>query len=464
MTHRPYPSALLTLTLIWGCGSNTPAVEPEPRALFEPMVATAPVEPQPAPEPATEPSPLFGVPAAHGDATPEQVTALASATNRFAIDLYGQLRSRGGDLVVSPASLALALTMTWAGARGDTAEQMRRALRIDAGPEAVHAAAAQLLSTWNVPGRDTYELRVVNRLFADGSYRLDEPFVALMTARYGAPVEALDFRNAPAAAAGRINAWVGEQTADRIPQIVPPEALDQETRLVLANAIYFLGQWSRRFEEDDTEARAFHAARGARQVPTMHTTSTFGYAHVRGVTVLEMGYLGGDISMVIALPDQRRGLAALERRLSIEEVDRWVTALEATEVEVYLPRFTARQGFSVEEALAALGMTRAFDRGAADFTGMASPPDPDDHLFLSDVFHEAFIEVNERGTEAAAATTAIMLRAGNGHGEPHPLPVFRADHPFLFMIRDGGSGAILFLGRVAEPEASSARATSLAGD
>jgi serpin B len=381
-----------------------------------------------------------------------QPWSFAAAANAFGLELYAHLRAgQQGNLVLSPASIEIALAMTRAGARGLTAAELDRVLRLEDAASA-HAAAASLLRAWNDPARTGCELRVVNRLFGERSYTFEPPFLALAAGDYDAPLASLDFRGDADGSRRLINGWIATQTNDRIQDLLPPRSVQPDTRLVLANAVYFLGRWAHRFEPRATRPEPFWAE-GGREVRAhlMRQTEHFRYAALSGLKVLEMPYAGDELAMTVILPDARDGLAELERRLSVAELDRWLGALSDTRVAVTLPRFRIAPAESVQLArlLGAMGMPTAFT-AQADFSAMASPPDPDDHLFLGDAYHKAFVEVDEAGTEAAAATAVMMAPSGPPRPAPAP-PEFRADHPFLFLIRDLRSGTILFLGRLADP-------------
>ena len=381
--------------------------------------------------------------------------SFAAAANAFGLDLYARLRAgQQGNLVLSPASIEVALAMTRAGARGTTAEEMDRVLRIDdaGGVEAAHGSAASLLRAWNDPARTSYELRVVSRLFGALGHVFEPPFLALTAERYDAPLESLDFRGDADGSRRHINGWIATRTSDRIQDLLPARSIQPDTRLVLANAVYFLGRWARRFEPAATRPETFWAE-GGRELrsPMMRQTERFRYAAVSGVKLLEMPYVGDELAMTVILPDARAGLAELESRLSVAEIERWLGALADTRVAVTLPRFRVAPGESVrlERLLGAMGMPTAFT-AQADFSAMANPPNPDDRLYLGAAYHKAFVQVDEAGTEAAAATAMVM--APSGPPRPAPAaPEFRADHPFLFLIRDLRSGIILFLGRLVDP-------------
>jgi serpin B len=392
---------------------------------------------------------LLATPLLSRAAPPPAGPDLSTASNRLAFDLHRALRSQPGNLAFSPASIFVALSMPWSGAKGATAAEMARVLHLEGSPEAVLPAAGALLRGLNDPGRTAYTLRVANRLFAEKSYPLERAYLDRM-AGLGAPLEPVDFRHAHERARQQVNAWVAKETADRIRDLVPPGAVDPDTRLALVNALYLLADWLQPFTAESTRPRPFHGPAPARDVPTMHQLATFGYAEADGLKLLEMRYRGDELAMDVLLPAPADGLTALEERIDATRLAAWLAALKPERVSVALPKFTLdpAKPIALADVLRALGMPLAFDRRRADFTGIASPPDPADRLFVSEVFHKAFVKVDEKGTEAAAATAVVMARAA---GMPLPAKEFVADHPFLFVIRDVRSGLVLFVGRVVDP-------------
>jgi serpin B len=379
--------------------------------------------------------------------TPDQRAAVAGQ-NAFAIDLFHELRTNEPDrnLLVSPFSISTALAMTYAGARGNTAAQMADALHFDLPDERLHAALGSLIADLNVP-RTGYEMAVANRLFGQHDTPFKQPFLDINSESYGAPLEPMDFAVNPAASRLRINEWVAEQTNDRIKELLPPGSVNELTRLVLTNAVYFDGKWKYQFDPDNTRDAAFHISPTQQvQAPTMYQKAEFRYGSFDNFQMLEMPYSGDDLSMVIMLPHQADGVAQLESQLTSDMFHQSVGSLQKQEVEVHLPKFTFDDDFELTGPLQGMGMTDAFDSGLANFDGIADRSVYDMHI--SGVFHKTFIDVNEVGTEAAAATGVVI----GVTSVPPPPPVFRADHPFLFALRDAHSGSLLFLGRLNEPE------------
>lgn len=382
-------------------------------------------------------------------ATPEELRVLAKSDNAFALDFYGRIRARKGNLVFSPFSIFTALTMTWAGARGETAAQMAKVLHLDGPGERTLDLAGAQIAGYGAPGQKV-TLRVANRLFGEKTFAFEKPYLDRIQRSLGAPLEPLDFRGAPEAARGRINGWVAGQTNNRITGLIPPSGVDGNTRLVLTNAIYFLGEWATQFKKDLTRPEPFFSTPGApHDVPTMHVHDHFRFAATDGVSILEMAYQGGALAMTFVLPDAVDGLGAVEARLSPAVFDAWMAAAGPSEVVVSLPKLSMApaEPLSLAPLLSELGMPLAFG-GEADLTAIANPPNPSERLFVANVYHKAFLELDEKGTEAAAATAVAVAAAP---AAAPPVSVFKADHPFLFFLRDTRSGLVLFMGRVTDP-------------
>jgi serpin B len=371
------------------------------------------------------------------------ISAVAEGNTQFALDLYGILKTTKGNLFYSPFSISVAMAMTLAGARGETETQMEQVLHLDLPRTQVHTALARLQATIaSVEQEGNVELSVANRLWPQQRYAFLEEFLDLVRECYGVTIEALDFGDAERARE-TINAWVEENTEGKITDLIGPGVLDALTRLVLTNAIYFKGNWAKRFDQGDTTEEMFWTSRTEHTSAAMMTqVDRFGYsAREPGLQILELPYAGNQLSMIVLLPKQVDGISDLENALTEENLGRWTSHLSQREVAVHLPRFTVRSQFGLEGVLQSLGMENAF--GDADFSGM----DGTKALYISAVIHQAFVDVNEEGTEAAAATAVVMAV----RSIPEPPPVFRADHPFIFVIRENRTGSILFLGRVSNP-------------
>jgi serpin B len=375
-----------------------------------------------------------------------EANAVVQGNTAFALDLYAELKAARGNLFFSPYSISTALAVTYAGARGNTAEQMAATLHFPAEPKRLHDGFASLqagLAAIQEHGR--VELRAANSLWPQMDYVLLKEFVSLAEDTYGARVAPVDYRY-PSAASEVINAWVEDETAGKITDLVTPSVLGSLTVLVLANAIYFKGAWASEFDPASTKDIPFWVTpEDARDVPMMAQQRRFRYGETESLQVLELPYVGGSVSMVVLLPKERDGLAQLESALTGDNLARWTSHLRARKIPVYLPRLKMSQSFRLENALTSMGMGDAF--GAADFSGM----DGSKGLFISAALHKAYLDLDEEGTEAAAATAVVVSRSMG----PRPL-TFRADHPFVFLIRENSTGSILFLGRVANPASRAA--------
>ena len=375
------------------------------------------------------------------------VDSVARGGNTFAADLYAELRGKEGNLFFSPYSISSALAMTYGGARGNTATQMADVLHFDLPGQRLHAAYRGLMTHLNSQQRKgSLRLNVANALWAQKDYRFLPEFTKLCKDNYGAGLQELDFAHALEAARTTINDWVEKKTEGKIKDLIPPGAIGPLTRMVLTNAIYFKGDWQHKFKEAATrDARFWTSAAEGADVPTMHQVDSFGYRDAGDCQVLEMPYMGGGQSMVVLLPKERDGLAAFEEKLTSERLADLTAGIRYERVNVSLPKFTFTSSFSLGAALKSLGMLDAFAPGAADFSGMTGSRD----LFIGAVIHKAFVDVYEEGTEAAAATAVMMVGTAFRPQEPK---VFKADHPFVFVIRDRRTGAVLFMGRVAHPK------------
>ena len=377
-----------------------------------------------------------------------EIVSLVKANNHFALELWA--RAGSGNQAISPLSIATALAMTWAGAKSATAAQMKKTLHFEGTDDVIVSQWARVSYALQDPSRPL-KLKLANRLFGDAHYQFDTTYFTITRKAFSAPLEMLDFRADVEAARAKINSWVEQQTESRIKNLIPANTLVPDTRLVIVNAIYFLADWAEQFNKAQTFDAEFKSAGKTKKVPTMHLQSSFKYASGDGAALVELPYKGETASMYLLLPDAVDGLGAIEKKLEPTLKALQMKLADET-VLVSLPRFEIQpsEPMKLKPALQALGMTDAFDRDKADFTGIANPSDPKDRLFVGEVLHKAFVKVDEKGTEAAAATAVVMPRGG---GAPPKAIAFNADHPFLFMIVDRGSGLILFIGRVVEPRA-----------
>jgi len=367
----------------------------------------------------------------------------------FALDLYQTLgKSTKGNLFFSPYSISSALSMTLSGAAGTTAHQMTDILYAPEDLQRFHhiqASREAELSTIAKKGSITIE--TANGLFPQKGYELSKTFVQELLTVYRSTLTPVDYRADTEKARNTINRWVEQKTQNTIRELIPQGILNTLSRLTLVNAIYFKGDWNKAFAESETATADFYTdRRSTSTVSMMHQKNTFPYALSDSVQILELPYSGKDISMLVLLPEKSKGLARLETDLTAEKLSLWTDALKPQTVRVFLPKFTMSSTLRLDDSLKKLGMTDAFDPGTADFSPMTVNKDK---LFIGAVVHKAFVDVNEAGTEAAAATGVLV---GLTSAVRAPTPVFRADHPFIVLIRANRSGSILFMGRVSEPD------------
>lgn len=379
--------------------------------------------------------------------TSDQKAGAVMGNSEFAVALYAKLQAQKGNLFFSPYSISVALAMTYAGARGETERQMAEALRFAREQGHLHATFASLTADVAEAGKAKgVVLSIANALWEQRGHGILDEFRRVVKDDYRGRVEEVAFTDNAEGVRQTINEWVAEQTRDKIRDLIGPGVLTSLTRLVLTNAIYFKGAWLSAFEQKATRDGPFWtSAMDSIPVPMMNQTGRFRYAESDQVQVLELPYAGGTISMAVLLPRKREGLAEIERGLTLEQLSGWLSGLREQKVLVQLPKFKVTSQFELRQALGAMGMTDAFsDR--ADFSGIDGRKD----LFISAVIHKAFVDVSEEGTEAAAAT-AVGIGV-TSIARPAPVPEFRADHPFIFLIRHVPSSTILFLGRVANPK------------
>jgi serpin B len=381
-------------------------------------------------------------------ASQADLAALVDGNNAFAFDAYQQIKG-DENVFFSPYSISLALAMTYAGARGDTAQQMANTLHYTLPQELLHPALNSLdieLSQrgQGAKGKDEkgFRLNIVNAIWGQKGYAFLQEFLDTLAENYGAGIRTLDFINAPEPSRVTINDWVSDQTEGRIKDLIPPGAIDTMTRLVLTNAIYFNAAWQFPFEKDATADGTFHLLSGSEvTVPMMKQTKSFAYAEGDNYQAVELPYDGSELSMVILLP-QPGQFTTFEKSLDAGKVDGIIASLASKRVVLTMPKYEFTSDFSLKKALSAMGMPVAFTENA-DFSGMDGKRD----LFISDVIHKAFVSVDEVGTEAAAATAVVMTTTSL---QLNVVDV-TIDRPFIFLIRDIQTGAILFLGHVTNP-------------
>ena len=380
----------------------------------------------------------------HTQAPSPDTRAVVAGNIAFATELYGALRANSGNLFFSPSSISTALAMTYAGAGGKTAEEMAHTLHFTLPQPSLPPAYAALeteLKTIQQKGRITLE--EANSLWPQEGYPLLPDFLSICQKDYSSPIHHVDFAGNTEGARTTINDWVSDKTHGKITELLNPGILDKLTRLVLVNAIYFKGKWASPFNVTLTKEEAFHlSSEKTVPAPLMRKTHEFRYAEFPDLQVLELPYAGDDLSMLILLPRANDGLTALESTVTPQNLTSWTSQLRPRMVDLVLPKFKITESFSLKNTLESLGMPTAFGPGA-DFSGM----DGKTILYIGAVEHKAFVEVNEEGTEAAAATAVVMNLMSVAAAPPR----FRADHPFLFLIRENHTGSILFLGRMSDP-------------
>lgn len=479
----PSAIALILLAGLTGCGGASPTAVPP--ATEPPVQATSPAHALPTQTPADEPRPDGATfpratvspaptPAtppvtAHPAPTPaeelrsdrertnsprasaQDLGTLVRGNNAFALDLYQVLSNGEGNLFYSPFSISQGLAMTLAGARGETERQMADTLHYELSQDRLHpsfnALDRELASRGKNPRDEDdhyFQLNVANAIWGQQGYEFLPGFLDVLAGNYGAGLRPLDFAGAPEESRARINDWVSGETEEKIRDLLPPGAVDSRTRLVLTNAVYFNASWTWPFDRRLTQERPFHLAEGGMvEAPMMSETSKdfYGYAEGDGYQAVDVPYSLGEMSMIILLPDEGV-FHEFEDYLNAEALDRILDGIEIDYVTLTMPLFKFESQFDLGGTLAGMGMPDAFGAGA-DFSGMTGTRG----LRISKVVHKAFVSVDERGTEAAAATAVVVNESGPTK-EPIPVTV---DRPFIFLIRDRATGTLLFLGRVMNP-------------
>ncbi len=380
---------------------------------------------------------------------------LVGGNTAFTFDLYHQAAVGGDNLIYSPYSISIALAMTFAGASGDTASQMAQTLHFTLPADRLHPAFNQLARTLESrskveglkPG-EAFQLNAANSLWGQNGVHFEQPFLDVLAQNYAAGMRLVDYRKDPEAARLAINDWVGQSTNQKIKDIIPEGALDTLTRLVLANAVYFNAAWQEPFDKKMTKPDTFHLLDGSNvPVEMMRQSSRLEAMLGEDYRAVALPYAGGQLSMLVLLPDEGK-FSDVEGRLNAGMLAETVAALQPVGVDLSLPKFKFEWSTELSKELKALGMTDAFDPDRADFSGMDAARD----LYLSLILHKAFISVDEQGTEAAAAT-AVVVEAMSMPARPVQPMEFKADHPFIFLIRDVPTGSILFVGRTMNPAA-----------
>ncbi len=363
---------------------------------------------------------------------------LVASNNQFACDVYAQLKDKPGNLFFAPGSLATALTMTSAGTNSETNRQMLSTLRHTLPEDRLHPAFAQLQK--HLQREDAgIQLHVANRLWGQQGMTFLPTFLNTMQTSYGAELGQVDFLGDADAARLEINQWVEEQTSNKIKDLIPAGAVGEDTAMVLTNAVYFQGNWKKPFALPK-EPAPFHVSQTEeKNVPTMHVVAAMGYRKLADLELIAIPYEEQQYSLLVLMPGEVNGLAALEAQLSAEQLQEWTAGMKTARLGLFMPKFNVASQVPMKPVLQALGMTDAFSR-QADFSRLSTAA----NLFLSDVVHQSFVSVDEKGTLATGATGTIVTLTSR--------PQFvHVDRPFLFLVRDDATGCILFMGRVVDP-------------
>lgn len=436
---------IVILTLLAGCmpGSGTPDAGETP----------VPLQTQQLPSPSTPDAGTTPVQSqaqrvVSPDVPDDDRQSLVAGNSAFAFDLYHALQTEADNLFFSPYSISTALAMTYAGAREETARQMADTLHFDLPQERLHPAfnALDLAVTPDAESAEDFRLNVANSLWGQQDYAFLPEFLDLLAENYGAGMRLVDFEHAAEPSRQTINEWVSEQTEDRIKDLIPRGEITPDTRLVLANAIYFDAKWLYPFEQALTRDGTFNLLDGGQvSTPMMGASDPMdlSYAQGAGYQAVDLPYMGNRASMTIIVPDSGN-FADFEAALDAGQVDAILASLEPRSVALTLPKFSYKSNFSMKKTLQDMGMPDAVTCGVADFSGMDGVRQ---NLCITGVFHKAFVAVDEAGTEAAAATAVVM----GIESAPMVDVSLVVDRPFIFMIRDTGTGSILFLGRVLSP-------------
>ena len=425
-------------------GSPAPIVQnPVPPA--NPTPTPSPIPDTPAPS--NLPLPTPAKPAAFTQYKPAQDSSdTVGAANQFAFELYNQYKNTNDNVFFSPYSISSALEMTYEGARGKTASEMQSVFHFSADPNIRIPSFAKLYSQIN-PQNASYQLSTANALWAQKDYPFDANYTKTIETYYGGKTTNLDFVGDTEGSRQTINSWVSSKTANKITELFAKGTLDSSTRLVLTNAVYFKGKWDSPFEKEATQQKDFTTAANSKvQCQMMNKQEDFSYAETADYQAIELPYKNSDLSMIAILPKTGK-MSVMEQKLSGEQFTQIKNSMSSQLVDVYLPKFKFDTSYNMNNTLSAMGMPTAFDLANADFSGM----DGTRNLYIGVVIHKAYVDVNEEGTEAAAATgVAGSLSMATPMERPQPK-IFNADHPFIFAIVHNATGSILFMGKVNDP-------------
>ncbi len=380
---------------------------------------------------------------------PADINNVVDANNQFALDYYSKLKEKySGNIFFSPFSISIALAMIYEGAKGQTAEEIRSVFYFPEDNNLRRAGFAAIIDEINKKDKK-YKLNIANALWAQKDYQFLKEYFDRVEKYYGGKVTNLDFKKDPESSRITINNWVENQTNDKIKGLIPSGIINAVTRLVLTNAIYFKGEWVRQFNKNDTKEENFRTSKNSYvKTSIMRRTdeeARFNYFENDKLQILEMPYSGEKLSMLILLPKDDN-LKGLENSLTVEQLSKWKKGLKEQRVKIFIPKFKFETKSFMTKMLKEMGMPIAFS-DSADFSGMTGKKG----LKIDEVIHQAFVEVNEEGTEAAAATAVTMVPISTGPSKEPKIPVFRADHPFIFLIQEKNTGIILFMGRVVNP-------------
>ncbi|MDO4560288.1 MAG: serpin family protein [bacterium] len=379
---------------------------------------------------------------------PQTLSAKAAlSVNKFTFDLYRQVATEHGrrNLFISPYSVTSALAMTYAGARGVTEQQMERVLSLS--PD-IHKNMGALINEINSVPQDVAQVNTANAVWPAKQEKILPEYAQTVRDYYNAGLIPLNYKSSPETARKTINKWVEKQTQQRIKDIIGPGVLSKETLMVLTNAVYFKSSWREEFQAVNTVPRPFWTSpeRSVKVLTMSRTGEKIDYAKLSDAEIVELPYKGGHFSMLVLLPDKKSDIETLEKSLSAEQLIKWTAAMTPQKVKIYLPKFKQENDYDLAQILAKMGMPSAFNPNSADFSGMTGLDD----IYISNIIHKTFVEVAEEGTEAAAATAVIMMRASLPAPDNDAV-VFRAERPFIYLIRDNTTGAILFIGRYTRP-------------
>jgi len=377
---------------------------------------------------------------------PEEIKDIISANNQFALDLYSKVKDQEENIFFSPYSLSIALAMAYEGAKNETAKEIENVFYFPKDNQGRRDSYFNL-QNWLLRKNTQHEINVANALWPQKDFSFSDDYFNVISKYYQGLIESLDFVERPEQSRKRINEWVEAQTKGKIENLIAEGTISPLTRLILTNAIYFKGEWLQEFNEVNTKTDSFYIAPNesirVEMMQRLDDEAKFPYYAENDFQVLEMPYSGEETSMLVLLPKER-DLTVLEEQLTVKNINHWQENLTKQRVKVYFPKFKLETKYFLKPVLGAMGMPKSFS-DSADFSGITGQKD----LFISEVIHQAFVEVDEKGTEAAAATGIVMELTAMPE---EPVPVFRADRPFIFIIQEKETGTILFIGKVKNPE------------